>query len=126
MTEITVGVPPGYIYIGLQETELPASEMLRDPSTFKSVGMTLLCGLPSCAAVSSGSPSFRLGIMARLLMATLSGKHGSSQVFMLADVLLEQNSAFTLFDHPLRPAVVSSGLWVFGRSLRGGCGLATA
>ena len=51
-------------------------------------------------------------------MATLEiGKHGTSQVFMLADVLLEQNGAFTLFDYPLRPGVVSSGLWVFSAQL---------
>ena len=51
-------------------------------------------------------------------MATLEiGIRGKSQVFVLADVILEQNGAFTLFDYPLRPVVVSSGLWVFAVQL---------
>ena len=118
--EIAVGVLRlAYIYMGLQAMNVTASLMLTDPFTINAVVSALLkwpailCG--SLFGFAFISARYR---RLRLLMATLEiGKRGQSRVFMLADVLLEQNGAFTLFDYPLRPGVVISGLWVFAVQL---------
>ncbi len=118
--EISVGVVRlAYIYIGVQATGMPASAMLSDPFTINAMVSALLQWPATLCASLFGfafiSARYR---RLRLLMATLEiGKRGQSRVFMLADVLLEQNGAFTLFDYPLRPAVVISGLWVFAVQL---------